>query len=84
MKTGFTVLCIIGLIFISSFVTFSICVTHTEKLITDTNTKIQVLEQEKDELEQKFIEHQINHNSTDTLVLSVMPQQVNLKFNSKK
>ena len=84
MKTGFTVMCIIGLVFISSFATFNICITHTENAIKTVNNRIALVEAKNAELEQKLIDHQINHNTTDTLVLSVMPQHVNVKFNSKK
>ena len=84
MKTGFTVACILFAIFVMFFATFNICVTHTEKKIELVNNKMYHIERKCDSLETVFIDYQIKNNKPDTIVLNILSQPVNLKYNIKK
>lgn len=83
-KKSFIFLCVFIAFFIIIFMAFNVCITHTEQMSQKLQNEIEILRKENIELNKRFIEHQINHNTTDTIVLSVMPQHVNIKFNSKK
>lgn len=82
MKTGFTIICILGALFMMFFATFNICISYSNKNTETITKRITHLEHKCDSLEKQFIDYQIN-NRSDTIVLSIVPQRVNFNYNIK-
>ncbi len=89
MKTGYIVAGIIAILFMFSFATFNVCVSHTDKLVDSLSNRLSTLESlcgqisEENRVYRSFIEQELNRSHYDTLVLKIMPQRLNLNVNTK-